>query len=229
MDKGQNDEAIALLKLEFSNRPSERTQILLASAYANRAGIKVESYWGFLIGYDSLLKGSKIFAENNDDNDADEIIAQLPSEVRSSMQELNSTLRELLKLRKRLKQIPLISENQKADIQTAINTLADTQSHGARLYRSILELILLRTTIENGYLFLSDFSKKPKIDCTKKMSQALSWIQVSTVLFQNFLSDFLLAFPTEEAEIKRLQSQSADLLENLSSFSNRIQEILCKK
>lgn len=229
MHKGQNDEAITLLKKELTDRPAERIMILLASAYANRASVRVDSYWGFLIGYDNLLKNSKFFADSEEQIDLKDVLNAMPSEVRKSVQDLNLNLRNLYQIRKRLDQIPLVNETQQKDLLLAIETLEDAKTQGGRLYRGILELILLRTAAETSYQILMDVAKNPKLDCRENLGQAVDWIRYTNKLFQNLLEDVILAFPSQSKEVESLQSQSKDLLKNLSEGSKKVQSLLCAK
>lgn len=229
MHEDRNSEAIELLEKEKIQRPAERTQILLASAYANRAGIKVDKFWGFLVGFDNLLKSSKFFAGTDLGADTKEVLEDLPVEIRTAMKGINVNLRDLQKIRTRLEQIPIVNEDQQKDVLLAIDSLETTKTSGARLYRAILELIMLRTAAENGYQLFVEISKKPKLDCNENITQALNWIEYTNNIFQNLLADVLVAFPTQEKEIARMQVQSVDLLKNLAAESKKAKGLLCKE
>ena len=196
-EKGLYSEALEILQEEQSINPSERVQTLIASTYAARAGVKVENYWGFVVGYESLF-GTKKSKPGAFDG--------LPPEVLTALKDLKGQLELLQAIQGRIELIPYVTEVQRDDVLLAQEALQGTTSAGARLYRAILAIIVLRSTIPEGAKVFDQLSKDAKI-CAQNFSLASDWFTFNYEMLEGLLSDLEVAFPSQKTEIIKIKGQ----------------------
>ncbi len=229
MEDGKNSEAIQILKNENEKRPSERVQMLLASAYAGRAGIKVENYWGMIIGHESLIKTPQELEGKNDDLNLEELLGSLSPEIKKSLKGLDTNLYNLQRIQRRITQIPVVKEDQASDLALGIDVLKDTHSEGARLYRAILEVIVIRSSIDQGVQLISRASSGKSSLCTEDFGLAIQWIQYTYALLQDTLSDINVAFPSQKKPVEDIQNQLRSVIEDLPSKAIQARGLLCQR
>lgn len=204
MDRGEHDEAILILEKEAAG---ERVHQLLASAYAARAGVRVQDYWGFVVGYRSLLKEEKPLTLPGLD------LKILPEgtarEARELLERINSSLAEFARVRQRAEQIPYVKREARPDLHRAVQVLTGLQSRGARLYRAILELILIRSAVDDMGVVIRAWEKKSFDFCSEPFAITVEWMVYSSSLLIEALEDLSVAYPSQAPQ---LQSWREDLL-----------------
>jgi len=211
----------------------------LASAYAARAGIMVNNYWGFAIGF---KKKSNLETSNLDHTltsllKIDEL-QFLGDEERLKLQSIVSSLSQLKYLVERFDNLPLINALGKKDIELAIDVLEDLPSKGARVYRAILGAVLVKYTVltetESWKIELNlnetSLNQSPKVfagnnarRCFPSFSRLINSIESIFQVLIPLRSDLSYAFPSDGNKIsnsfEEIEKAQIWLKENASQFS----------
>ncbi len=229
IERGQNDEAIRLMIEELKKNPvSDRSRQILASAYANRAGIRVENYYGFAVTYNSLIKGPEDFSKKNsaeENVDISEIFPALPDQAKNALRQLAPNLAIIQKIRGRLIQVPLVNAEQSKDLLLAVEVLRPTTSPGAHVYRAILDLIVLRSHFDRNIQLIGLAASED--GCQRNLDIAMRSLQSSFGLLQQFLDDLAQAYPSSAANLLGTQQQLESILNEMPSQAQKTRLLLC--
>lgn len=198
-EHGRYDEALFILNRESEKNPSERMQILKASVYASRAGIKVEKFWGFVVGYESLLGPNE--ASQKDP------LSDFPEAVKEPLKGLKNEIALLQKISQRIEQIPAVSGAQREDLLLAQETLQETTSPGARLYRGVLGIIVLKASILEASSVIAASAEAVKTPCAKNWDMGIKWLRFNYEILNGILQDLQIAFPSQKTAIDNIQNQ----------------------
>lgn len=181
IDRGSYSEAIESLKELSLRDPRPQVQVALGSAYAARGGIKVDQYWGFVIGFQSpLVKEEK------------------PKDLSVWDQ-----------YKGRLEAIPVVSDPKALkDLHHAVDTLAAVPTPGGRLYRAILNLILFKSYMVSSNGFWEKFGGVvPRLLdgdtaalCEFDLDQLLNWLNPIAYHMIETMKDLTIAFPENEED-----------------------------
>lgn len=210
IDKSEYSEAIAILEDLKSSDASEKVRMVLASAYAGRAGVKVENYWGFVVTYKPLLKGESERGEEPLDPlvDVSLIPQSAPKEVREGLRRLNENMREIMRIRRRIERIPHITREQRLDLQRGVNALDGVATQGGYLYRAILEVVLLRSSLDEVVSLASNLLDDPGASaCTSKARKFVEWLRYSQGTLGNTLKDLGGAYPNDRDNLEKIRRQ----------------------
>ena len=181
-----------------------KISIALASDYAGRAGIKVEKYWNFVVGYGPLLNRQ----ETKDDPPAIDISmipASLPPQAKLAIKNLNQNLQDFNRIQKKAAVIPYLEYKKRPDLVKAIEVLTDVETQGAHLYRAILELVLLKSAIEDAARIANRWVKTRFDLCSENISKTSEWISYSLKISSQILADLRGAFPSRADEFTKMQ------------------------
>jgi hypothetical protein len=231
MDEGRFDEAIAELKIVQEQNPSEKNSQLLASAFAGRAGLRVEDYWDFVVGFKpwkdlevseelpvSLFELQKLKETFGD---------KLSDEDRKKFLKLQEEFKELARLRKRVETIPSVSKEKRSDLTEGLRILSAAETRGGRLYRAILGLVILKSSFEDGVTLATRWQSENFVVCSRTFPDLMDWVGTSFDGLQQILGDLGKAFPNEQSEMLDWQEQlkahdqNIKSLKDLSEFSKR--------
>jgi hypothetical protein len=231
MDEGRFDEAIEELKIVHEQIPSERNSQLLASAYAGRAGLRVEDYWDFVVGFKPWRDLDVSEEMPLSKLELQKISEKLSESDRERFLKLQEDFKELARLRKRVDTIPLFAKEKSGDLTEAIRLLESTETRGARLYRAVLGLVLLKSSFEDGAGLSTQWESDGFELCTKTFPALIEWIGTSFANLQEILADIGKAYPHEQSEIVRWQEQLKvrDLnAKSLRELSGTTKKSLCQ-
>ncbi len=198
-EQGRFEEALSILHRESEKNPSERLQVLKASVYAARAGIKVENYWGFVVGYESLLGPAETPTQD--------ALGDLPEVARGPLKGLKNELAILKMVSRRIEKIPTVTDAQRADLLLAQEALQETQSAGARLYRGVLGIIILKASILEASTVIAESAEAIKTPCAKNWDLGIQWLRFNYEILHGILQDLQVAFPSQKSAIAQIQSQ----------------------
>jgi hypothetical protein len=214
IDRGDCSQAIQNLQ-ELSlmdSRPAVR--VALASAYAARGGIRIESYWGFIIGFaaplippDSIpvnggIVGLQKFAKQTKGNIG-------PLEVKA-LGGIMSAMTVWDRYKDRVDAIPVVSGQALIDLRLAIDALGMDKTPGGRLYRGILNLILFKSHITAAGSFWIDFNKvieqlvkgNIQVLCRFNFDELLKWLNPVSYHLTETLNDLIIAFPEDRKDLE---------------------------
>jgi hypothetical protein len=230
IESGKTDDAIDALQIELKKDPkSDKTREILASAYASRAGIHVENYYGFTFSYDALIKGPQDFQTHTSDQDPidlSKVFTGLPPEAINALQNFSANLYIIQSIHHRLEQIPLVNDTQIQDLMRAIEILKPTALPGAHMYRLILEIIVLRASLEQDGHLLQTAAEKG-ISCQSNFDTAMQSVQFSFTLIQDMLSDIMVGYPSKADDLRSTQKQLSDVLGDLPDKAQKTRLLLC--
>jgi|GEM_PF-4229906 len=200
VDQRDYDGAIELCQTVLKAEKNERATRILASAFSGKAGIHVEDYWGFVIGYEGLvgpdqkafnipLGGFRLFAASS-------------KNLENQAQSLKILLDQLVAIQKRIEKIPYLESSKRVYLNQALDALSESSTRGGRLYRAILAIILVRSGLEDSQKFLGELSVQQNTICIQASAADDSKILLLSMnlvnslgLFINSLKDLSLAFP----------------------------------
>lgn len=222
IDKGEYDGAIQTLqKLRVDSRNPKIT-VILASAYAGRAGVKVENYWGFVIGYEALLPEAQKKEVTNPSEAffQPDALKSLSSAVDAKiLEDINRNFSLLNKIMTRIDKIPYLPREKREDLQTAVRELSSVQTEGAALYKAILEIILLRSAIGDIRDRVIALTGKGTGPCQDDVQDILTWIQYSYQLLQNLVGDVVVAYPSKKPDLEKIAQVLVDNRQFVNSSS----------
>jgi hypothetical protein len=229
IEKGKNDDAISLLTAELKKHPgSNNIREILASAYANRAGIRVENYYGFTISYDSLIKGPQDFLSPTPEQlqvDLSQVFPGLPPDMRNALQNFSTNLYIIQTIHNRIKHIPLVNDDQAKDLLSAIDTLEPATAAGAHIYRAILEIIVLRASFEQDNKLLK--AATSGANCKTTFDLAVQSVQFSFELLEQMLADVSKAYPSKADDMVSTKNQLSSVLADLPDKAQKTRLLLC--
>lgn len=207
MERGEYTEAISILvNLQTSHPEDAKISLHLASAYAGRAGLRVENYWGFTVGYKGLFRKAPE-PQAGPLIDLKGFESQAPKELRDAVTHLNGNLKEFYKIRRRLEQIPYVNADKRQDLYRALDAIKGHPTAGGRLYRSVLGLVVTRSTIEDTASVFNSWSKRNYPLCDAEFRLLVDWIAFSAGVLEELADDLSVAFPKDRAEFKRAEGE----------------------
>lgn len=195
LDEGRFDEAIHYFERVYESRPSDDALKAWASAYVARAGVKVSSLYEAFTTFPSEKKVTK-----------DNILVQIQAYKNS------------------LDSLPYVKGSQRSDLQTATSILQLRNTSSVRLFRAILNLVLLRSTFSDGDKvllnanFKIDLNTDLKAVCKLEWKKLRSWLQVWPVYGLELKQDLDFAFPAK----KKQWSEGEKFFKEARSFSTTI-------
>lgn len=222
----QYDEALEKLNLALANNPSDHISQLIASTYAAKAGIFVEDYWDFISAYNTpdLKEQDQDLSQSADYQNLKDILKKLDSsELSKNSQALDELLKNMTTVKiyaQKIEVIPIVSESQEQDIQNGLNVLESTKSPGAKLYGSLLWLILIRKSLSQGIgvwensvehlrkidlLHLNSDANR-KIICDIDQNGFVAWIRNLALAISRVADNLLIAYPSKTDDFARAEA-----------------------
>lgn len=205
IDEQNYNLAIQLLESELSNKSaSDKIYIVLASAYAGRAGLRVENYWDYLIGFKALAK-------NKSEESAPEIIpatfmtGDLSPQIKKFILNLNIQYRDLYAFERKVVQIPAILSSGREDLLRARALLAEVRTSSAALYRSMLTAVLIKSDVSEGKKLIGLWANSDFDICHSVTIQIRDWLLNTMDLLSDGLNDMALAYPDDNEDYLKLR------------------------
>lgn len=214
IDRGEYDQAISELQELVAQDQRPEVKVALASAYAARGGIRVEDYWGFVIGFDAPLVPPGTVPTNATIESIQKIAQQAKGDIDprdlKALGGLVNALAVWERYKDRVDAIPVVSGAALADVQVAAETLKTVQTPGGRLYRAILNLILFKSYITSSQGLWDQFNEaiqdliNGNIDvlCKFNFEQILTWLNPITYHLTETLNDLMVAYPEDRQELE---------------------------
>lgn len=177
IDQGRYEYAIHYFQRVYQAKPTDDALKAWASAYVARAGLKVSD----------LYKAFSTFPKENKLSQ-DPLLVQIET------------------YRKSLEQIPYVKGEAREDLQSATAILKARNSSTVRLFRGILNLVLLRSTFSDGDKLLLDADLKVDLDkdlkviCKIEWRKLRTWLQAWTLYGIELKQDLDFAFPSKKKD-----------------------------
>lgn len=213
IDKGNYGQAIQKLQELSMRDPRPQVRVALASAYAARGGVRVEQYWGFVVGFKAPLVPAESLKMSGTSESLQKIAKQAKGDIdprdMKALGGLINTLAVWDRYKDRVDAIPVVKDQALLDLQTAVNTLASVQTPGSRLYRSILNLILFKSYVTASAHFWNDFNKiledlvsgRIEVLCQFDFEALLKWLTPISLHLSETMEDLSIAYPEDRDEL----------------------------
>lgn len=133
MDEGKNEQAIEYFKNLAQKDPHFHVKLAWASAYANRAGVRIEKIYSFAVLATKTQDFKVQFQGLSFDRQTEELIKNI-----------NTYLA-------RWNKIPVLDVQARADLQNALDVIRKDQEPAVRVYAAILRLVLLKSVTAEGF------------------------------------------------------------------------------
>jgi len=212
IDRGSYSEAITNLT-ELAKKDSRpQVRVALGSAYAARGGIKVDQYWGFVVGFKAPLVKPENVQVNGTIESLQRIVKQADGNIApKDMKALGGLIRTLAVwdlYKDRVEAIPVVQGEAIQDLNRAVNVLASVNTPGGRLYRGILNLILFKSYVTASQDFWEKFNEaikevlagNLKALCKMDFEELLNWLNPVSYHLIETLNDLIVAYPESEKD-----------------------------
>ena len=184
IDQGRYEDALHYFQNVYEAKPTDDALKAWASVYVARAGLKISTLYK---AYESFPKGKANQQQNNEEN----ILLQIQAYQKS------------------LEQIPHVKGEARADLQSAAAILQVRDSKSVRLFRSFINLVLLRSTFSDGDKLLLnadakvDLQQGLKVVCKLEWKKLRTWLQAWTAYGLELKKDLDFAFPAKQKDWKQ--------------------------
>lgn len=205
IDQGDYSSAIELLEDTLKHEDTYEVRLVLASAYAGRAGVKVENYWDYLIGFDAFAKdkGPESFP---DLVPADVLPENLEDKSKEQLKILNENFKDLQRLEKKADKVPVVAETDRPDLVRARELLQGTSTGSSKLYRSLLTVVLVKSEIQDGKALVTAWSDKKFDPCFPAVKGLSTWLSKVLYLVSEGLNDLGKAYPDDNANYQAMRA-----------------------
>ncbi len=131
MDKGHYDEAIRYFSEVLKTDQHYHVKLALASAYAGRAGVRLEQIYAFVAVKDCKVPELKLQG--------------LPAN-----QQTKELMNGLSQYSENWKRIPVVTSEGRSDLLSALKVLESDKEPGVRLYSATLRAVVLKSFCGGG-------------------------------------------------------------------------------
>lgn len=230
IDNGDYGSAILILEDVLKNETYKNNadvRLVLASAYAGRAGVKVENYWDYLIGFDAFAKNRK--PESYPNLIPSNLIPDTTDQkTRDLLRLWNEQYGDLQKLQAKAEKIPLIDRDQRKGLMRARVLLADVDSGTAKLYRSLLSAVVVKSEFIEGEKILKSWSNDSYDLCLPAVNEISVWLSSALNLISEGLDDLGRAYPDQNPEYQSVRKdleKGMKLSRSLSKDRNEVDAV----
>jgi hypothetical protein len=206
IDQGDYGSAIELLEDTIKHDDTYEVRLVLASAYAGKAGIKVENYWDYLVGFDAFAK-DKTPEVIPDWISADMIPEKLDEKEKSQLRNLNESYKAIQRLEKKVEKVPPIQISDRPYLEKARGLLEQTPTASSKLYRSLLTIVMIKSEIQDGKQLVSAWSDAAFDPCLAVVPEISVWLSNVLDLVGEGLDDLGQAYPNDKDQYQAMRIQ----------------------
>jgi hypothetical protein len=244
IDREDYDGAIAYFEDLISKDPRPQVRIALATAYAGRAGLKVESFWDFAkaMRQEPVTKESLVqhpFYIRNKQNIAD-LEPLLSEQTRNDLSTLFEMMSALDIYRGRIETVPYVQRSRRPDVEKAIQILNDIPDPGGRVYRAVLSGTYLRSELEDGFDIwgtiearINEAFRNPiesiSIFCTPVTGNFAVWLGQKFYYIESTARDLAVAFPSDAPTFIAFEAPVSSLQERLPQLQSTLVPGACNE
>lgn len=228
IDRGEYDSAIEILEGAINNHEATpKMRLVLASAYAGRAGVKVENYWDYLVGYDVFVK------EPSEDPFPDLIPSEripenLKDDDKKQITLLNGYYKDFQRLENKTSKIPSIDRKYRNDIYHARKVIKNIDAPSVRLYRSMLTAVVVKSEIVEGNQVVKMWADSQFRLCQNTMPNYSDWLIQVLDLVSDGLNDLGHAYPDENESYQSVRNEiknGIQLTETLQNQTKNLEDV----
>ncbi len=231
IDEQRTDEAISLLESELSVNPkNDEYKTILASAYAHKAGIKIQKL-APMVNQSEKIKGlNRRISVSSSEESTNERVSKLAA----NMGGLFTSLAGFFEV---YASIPLVNTEQVSYLNQSIAILESLEQPKQEnaLYRGILRIVLLKYRLADG--FIGEFIP-PAIEAkdlgsdsdtnSNKQSCRIDFVEVATnaanvaKILIDVCNDIALANPQHANQMRQASQQLTDVLSNIMTSTSTV-------
>jgi hypothetical protein len=229
IDKGDYTGAINTLEDVHKSDPRPQVKMSLASAYAARAGVKLEQLWTFVeilkappITIQVILKHPvyeqtrKFILEN---------ALRMPESFKNDLKTVGKTMAAFDLYRARVEMLPYVSEAGRSDLERAVQILASSPTKGSKLYRAVLNLIVLRSDLKDGF---NVWELGTKDICAIKLVSFPPWLSQQFNRLAEISRDLKIAYPSKANEFISFEAEVEKLQQEMPRLSRALNPEMCQ-
>jgi hypothetical protein len=243
IDQGDYDGAI--LNLQDLSSRDLRPAVKLSSAYAARAGVKVDKLWDFVQALksppvtDEQVKKNSVYVDNQ------QLLMTYSSLLGGSLKQNLELLSKVMSafdlFRSRIESLPYVAYEKRADLVAGAKVLDKVDTKGAHLYRSVLNLVILRSDLKDGGEVWSDLQDRIKeidtahaksahnqeILCSLQLDKLSDWLGREFDQARGISEDLTVAFPSKSKELIEFDFAVAAYQQELPSMKRSLKPEAC--
>lgn len=224
IDQGDFDGAIANLEDLRSRDFRPQVAQALASAYAARAGFKIANLWNFVKNLSTPPITEQLVQKNKNFLQSQEVISKnsilLGSLSEKDLQQAAQSMAAFEEYRSKIESLPYISADKRIDLTRGAQVLRHVETKGAHLYRAILNLVYLRSELQDGSKYWDDVnellkkltpedqknSNNKKILCSVEITKFQEWLVLQFDVVSEISLDIKFAYPSKSKEMIEFDS-----------------------
>jgi hypothetical protein len=243
IDQEDYDGAISYLEDLNEGSSDSRIKMALASAYAGRAGLKIENFWNFAKAMrgpaidEQALQQQPVYIHNK--SNVDIVSAFVPEQTRTDLNQLFLTMAAFSIYRERLALYPYVKPAQRTDLQRASDVLAGTTNPGARLYRATINSVILRSELDDGFDVWGSIENKlsdairyplsiPQAMCTPLTGDLTQWLNQQFELTKVISQDMGIAFSSQASQFKTFSAPVSSYQKDLPRLQANLIPETCR-
>ncbi|UXR66149.1 hypothetical protein EZJ49_07785 [Bdellovibrio bacteriovorus] len=188
IDQRRYGEAVSYFKKLLQADPHPHVKMALASAYAGRAGIRIEKIYTFVVLRDFQAEAVSL-------------------EGLSLNQQTENLVRSLARYAEHWKKVPVLSEQGRADVGHAVEVLQQDTNAGVRLYSGVLRVVLLKSVVEQGLQSWGQVTAQSL--CSDQLQPYFQWMLELTDTLIFISRDLQGAFPDRQKEFAKYETELA--------------------
>lgn len=217
IDAQQPDQAIKLLERALEDEPENKSyKTVLASAYAHRAGFKVQK----LV---PILKQAQDFQRLQGNKEPGD------GKVKAVAFDLGSLVNKSSALAQVFDSIPNVAVERLPDLQHAISILADLGPEinpSDAIYKAILEIILFKHYLVENLLGENPAATNQALErCQIQVNLFVETFQVLASLLQEIYVDLRIAHPGQTATFDRLSEETKTAVETALTTAHGVSQL----
>lgn len=242
IDKGDYNGAIVYLQ-DLLNRDSrDDVRIALATAYVGRSGVILADYWKIIKAMqtqpidDQLVMSHPIYSKNKENIES--IDSVISNSVEKSLDQLLKGVAAFEIYRTRINFLPYVKKDNRADIQTGIDTLEGIASPGGRVYRAVLVTTLLRSDLADGYDVWSDIEERLRhafdnsgeaveLFCNPVTGDFVQWLLQHFNNTATATEDLQVAFPSDKESFQPFTESIQSLQDQIPVMQDSLVPVGC--
>ncbi|WP_413568340.1 hypothetical protein ACLWBD_12035 [Bdellovibrio sp. HCB117] len=183
LDDGRTDEAVSYFTDLSAKDPHYHVKLALASAYAARAGVKIEKIYSFV---------------------AVKEIPQIEIAHSKTTEPTTGLLNVLRQMSAHWEKVPELSSAPREDISRALQVLHDVTEPGAALYSATLRIVYIKSLVSEGlrnYLITTQGQV-----CTEELRPFFAWSLNILDVVKLLVKDVQKSFPERQKDCEQLQN-----------------------
>lgn len=214
IDEQRTDEAIELLESSLTQDPSNSEyKAVLASAYAHKAGIKIQKLVPVINQSDKLKKMNDKIPEIGSNQSTTE-------KVNAGALNIAMLLTRFAGFFEAYASVPLVDKNQATYLTHAIYLLNDIGAQIKQedvLYRAVLEIVLFKHILAEGLIgeFIAPQTKDEQT-CRIDLGNVNDTVVKLGKLMIDIYNDIGFANPKQAGDMKKMAEQTSDSVSNIT-------------